>query len=61
MSGAKLTVNHHVEVDVGVAEGAPGDGVAANADAGNRANSVEDVAEKSLCDLGVEITNIQRC
>jgi len=56
-----LSVHHHVEVDVGVAEGAPGDGVAADTDAGNRANSVEDVAEESLCDLSMEITHIQRC
>jgi len=56
-----LSINHHVEVDVGVAKRATSDGVAADANAGDRANSVEDVAEESLCDLSVEITHIQRC
>jgi len=45
-----------VEVNVCVAEGATGDGVAANADGGDRANSVEDLKEKGLCYVQVKIT-----
>jgi hypothetical protein len=48
-----------VKVDVGVAERAPGYGVAANADGGHRAYCVEDVAEEGLCDLSVEITHVE--
>jgi hypothetical protein len=40
--------------------GATGDGIAANADGGDRANSVEDLKEKGLCYVQVKITNVER-
>jgi len=40
--------------------GATGDGIAANADGGDRANSVDDLKEKGLCYVQVKITNVER-
>ena len=47
-------------VDVGVAQRAAGDGVAAHADGGDRTDGVEDLVEESLVDLGEEVADVQR-
>eukprot|EP00053_Salpingoeca_punica_P016475 m.155780 g.155780 ORF g.155780 m.155780 type:complete len:676 (+) comp16970_c2_seq3:460-2487(+) len=50
-----------VEVDVGVAEGAAGDGVAADADRGDGANSgVEALEEHGLVDVRVQVADVER-
>ena len=54
-----LSVNHHVEVDVGVAQRAPSDGVAADADGRDRSDRVEDVTEESLRDVGVQVSDVK--
>jgi hypothetical protein len=48
-----------VEVDVGVAEGAAGDGVTADADGGDRPDSVEDLKEKALVDIDSKVSNVE--
>ena len=49
-----------VEIDVGVAQGATGDSVAADADGRHGAYSVKDLKEKTLVDVGGEVADIQR-
>jgi hypothetical protein len=56
----RLTISDVVEVDVGVTEGAAGDGITADTDRGNRADRVEHLEQHSLVDGGVELTNVER-
>ena len=48
------------EVDVGVAEGVPGDGVAAEAEGGDGAHEAERVEQVLLGDSRVEIAGVER-
>lgn len=54
-----LTIVRVEEVDVGVLERSPGDGVTANTDGRNRANHREDLVEHGLSDGGVELSNVE--
>ena len=56
-----LGVRHVVEVDVGVPEGAAGDGVAADADGGDGAYGVEDLKEEALVDIGGKVADVEGC
>jgi len=49
-----------VEVDVSVAEGAPGDGVTADTDGGNGSDSVENLEKKTLVNVRGEVPNVKR-
>lgn len=47
-NGFKRTIDNAVEIDVGVAEGTTGQGVAADTDGGDRADLVEELEEDTL-------------
>jgi len=48
-----------VEVDIGVAEGAAGDGITADTDRGNGADRVEHLKEHGLVDRGIELSDVE--
>jgi len=48
-----------MEVDIGVTERAASDGVTADTDGGDRANSVELIVQHSFADIGIEVTNVE--
>lgn len=52
-------VDRVVVVDVGVAEGTAGDGVAADADGGDGADGVEYFVEGGFVDGGVEVADVE--
>jgi hypothetical protein len=56
-----LSILNAVEVDVCVAKGAASCMVTAHTDRCDRADAVKDLEEKSLVDLRVQVTNVQRC
>ena len=55
-----LSVDDGVEVDVGVPERAARHRVTADADRRDGTDGVEELEEKSLRDLGVEVTDVER-
>ena len=55
-----LGVGEGVVVDVAVAEGAAGDGVAADADGRDGADGVEDLEEKTLVGVGGQVADVKR-
>jgi len=54
-----LAIAGGVVVDVGIAEGAAGDGVTADTDRGNGANLGEELEKHGLGDRGVELANVE--
>ena len=55
-----LGVGEGVVVDVAVAEGAAGDGVAADTDGRDGADGVEDLEEEALVGVGGQVADVQR-
>jgi len=55
-----LTISSSVVVDVGVAEGATGDGITANTDRSDGTDLREKLEEHSLGDRGVELADVER-
>lgn len=55
-----LAVSGGVVVDIGVSKGATGDGIAADADRGDRTDLGEELEQHGLCDGGVKFSDVQR-
>lgn len=55
-----LTVSGVVVVDVGVAQGAAGDGITADTDGGNLTDGREELVEHSLSHGGVKLADVER-
>src|SRR6266542_1900619 len=50
-----------MEINISIAKRSSGNSVSANTDAGHRTNVVEQFEKHSLCDGGIQLTDVKRC
>jgi len=56
---SSLSVLNMVEVDIGISERSASDGVAANTDGCDGSDSIEDLKEHSLGDIGIDVPDVK--